>query len=153
MVKDLIKQQFRALEAIVANPNLPVVDKVKAMRMYERFLSRQTGITLRALKEAGHIVRYKGLSKTQVLNELRALENIFVEGALKSAREVGTPLTRAECREMFSNYVDQHFKIKIGRELRKKRIETIAKARKAKTGQAKVAKKVVRKPRPRKLRP
>ena len=122
MVHDIIEQEFRALERVVADPNLLHKEKIAAMRKFERVLSKHTGITLRALKETGHIIHFKGLTKQQILNELRAVENVFVEAAMETTSEGGRPLSREQCREIFSNYVNQHFHIKIGRELRKARL-------------------------------
>ena len=122
MVHDIIEQEFRALESVVADPNLPHKEKIAAMRKFERILSKHTGITLRALNETRHIIHYRGLTKKQILNELRAVENVFVEGAMKTTSEGDKPLSREQCRRIFSNYVNQHFHIKIGRELRKARL-------------------------------
>ena len=121
MAKDVIQQEFRALEAIIASNSIPTAEKIRAMKMYERVMSKQAGITLRALGEVGDIVNFEGLSKQQVLNELRAVENVFVEGALNTAKTVNSPLTRKQAREIFSNYVALHFKVKIGRELKTQR--------------------------------
>ncbi len=122
MIQDIIKQEFRALESIVANKTILSNEKIRAIKQYERFLSKQTGITLKALRETAHIIHYKSLNKQQIRNELRAVENVFVEGAIKTSTEAGKPLSRKKCREIFSNYVNQHFHIKIGRELRNARL-------------------------------
>ena len=122
MVHDIIEQEFRALESIVANENLSHNEKIAAMRKFERVLSKHTGITLMALKETGPIIHFKGLSKKQVLDELRAVENVFVKGAMKTSREAGKPLSRKQCRKIFSKYVNQQFHIKIGKELQKARL-------------------------------
>jgi len=122
MSKDIIEQEFRALESIVASESIPLNEKFEAMKKYETFMSKQTGITLRALKEVGHIIHFKGLSEKQVLNELRAVENVFVKGALNTAKKMNKPLSRNDARKIFSNYVNQHFKIKIGRQLRTQRL-------------------------------
>ena len=127
MVYDIIEQEFRALESIVANEKIPSREKIRAIKQYERFLSKQSGITLRALRETAHIIHYKGLSKKQVRNELRAIENVFVEGAIKTTTEGGKPLSREQCRKIFLNYVNQHFHIRLGRELRKARLARIKK--------------------------
>ncbi len=135
MVYDIIEQEFRVLESIVANQKMSSAEKIQALKQYERILSKHTGITLRALKETAHIINYSGLSKTEILNELRAIENVFVEGAIKTSIELGKPLSKKQCRKIFSNYVNQHFKLKIGRELRK-----------ARTARKKAAKKTVKRP-------
>lgn len=135
MDHDIIEQEFRALESIVIDKNIPSKEKIIALRQYERFLSKQTGITLRALKETGHIIHYRNLTKQQIINELRAVENVFVEGMIKTSTEAGKPLPRNQCRKIFSDYVNQHFHIKIGHELEKARL-----ARK------KTSKKTVKKP-------
>jgi len=122
MVQDIIEQQFRALESIVINEKIPSQEKIRALRQYERFLSKQTGITLRALTETGHIIHRKKLTKKQRINELRAVENVFVEGLIRTSTEAGEPFSRKECRKIFSDYVNQHFHIKIGRELAKARL-------------------------------
>ncbi len=122
MVHDIIEQEFRALESIVANPGISHMEKTHALKQYERILSKHTGITLRALKETAHIIHYEGLNKKQTLNELRAVENVFVEGAIKTSKEAGKSLSRKQCRKIFSNYVNQHFHIKIGRELKNARL-------------------------------
>ena len=142
MVQDIIEQEFRALESIVANEKIPSNEKIRAIRQYERFLSKQTGITLRALRETAHIINYKGLNKQQIRNELRAIENVFVEGAIKTSTEAGKPLSRKECKKIFSDYVNQHFHIRIERELIKARL-----ARK------KTAKNAVKKPMKKPKRP
>lgn len=122
MDHDIIEQELRALEAIVANPKLPSREKIGAMRKFERVLSRHSGITLRALQEAGHVINFKGLSKKQRLDELRAIENVFVEGAMLTAKSMGKAIPREQIRKIFSAYVKQHFKIKIGSRLRKARL-------------------------------
>ncbi len=122
MVNDLIEMEFRALERIVANPNMSYKEKMHALKKYERILSKHTGITLRALNETAYIIHNNKLSETQTLNKLRAVENVFVEGAIKTGREAGKPLSRTQCRKIFSNYVKQHHHIKIGRELRNARL-------------------------------
>jgi len=122
MVHDIIEQQFRAVESIVVNEKISSQEKIRALRQYERFLSQQTGITLQALTEIAHIIHYKSLKKQQIRDELRVIENIFVEGMIKTSTEVGKPLSREECRKIFSDYVNQHFHIKIGRGLKKARL-------------------------------
>ncbi|MCX6798929.1 MAG: hypothetical protein NTW59_02410 [Candidatus Diapherotrites archaeon] len=50
---DMIEQELRGLEAIVADPRLPPRVKMEAIRGYERTLSERVGITLRAMQGVG----------------------------------------------------------------------------------------------------
>ena len=110
--EDRIRKELDLLERTIANPEIPLNQKIGAILKVEHLLAKERGATLRIVQEVERLLSDQKLDPRIRSKELSALEAVFVEAYEISMGKMHEPkAAREKLRQWFRRLVSEKRKM------------------------------------------